>query len=275
MSYSCVLSYFLFVLVTTLSILTSTFGYYCTLAKGHSRLQNTLTSPFYMRSNDNMGEKAKENLVKGVKTAKDAIDNDDTDELKGSAVGAIVGGTVLGPLGAVMGAAVGRDIAYNNKQSNKINGASSDNSLQQICGYLEEEIQKAQDVLLDMNELRDNDKKRAVALNREAAGLYELAKEVVANGDDIAGKNFLTKRQDVMEKCEGIVMSISRLESEISKQEMNINKLKEKLTETISIYEREVEAKRSLDQQEQPLGQDVNVPILDPIERKFRDLERK
>ena len=105
--------------------------------------------------------------------------------------------------------------------------------------------------------------------------MYELAKEVVANGDDIAGKNFLTKRQDVMEKCEGIVMSISRLESEISKQEMNINKLKEKLTETISIYEREVEAKRSLDQQEQPLGQDVDVPILDPIERKFRDLERK
>ena len=218
-----------------------------------------------------MGEKAKENLVKGIQKAKDAVDNDDTGELKGSAVGAIVGGTVLGPFGAIMGAAVGRDIAFNN-QLGKTKRGNDENSLLQMCTYMEEEVQRAQNTLLDITELRDNEKKRAVALNKESAGLYELAKEVVANGDDVAGKKFLTKRQEVMEKCKDVVRNVSNIEAEIKKQEMNVNKLKDKLVEVASVYERELEAKESLQQQEQ-LGQDD--ALIDPLEKKFRDLEQK
>ena len=94
----------LFLVFAMVMTIQRSFSYQCTL-RGLYRLQNTqIFSPssFYMSSNNNMGEKAKENLVKGIQKAKDAVDNDDTGELKGSAVGAIVGGTVLGPFGAIM-----------------------------------------------------------------------------------------------------------------------------------------------------------------------------
>ena len=168
------------------------------------------------------------------------------------------------------GAAVGRDIAYNNqvRKDKGLGNNDDENNLRRICARLEEDTKSAQEVLLDITSLRDEEKKRAVGLSKEASGLYELAKEVVANGDDEAGKKFLTKRQGVLEKCKIVMKNVSNLENEVAKQEENVNKLKEKLIEAISVYQREVDAKGALEQQA------LQAP-LDPLEMKFRELENR
>ena len=218
-------------------------------------------------------EKAKESIATGLEKTKQMIDDDEDNSLKGSAVGAVVGGAVLGPLGAVLGASVGGDIARSGRSSGDRSRSRGD-SLQQICTYLQEECKQAKDTLAYITAQRDDEKKRAVKLHKEAIGLYDLAREVVTNQeDDEAGKKFLKQRNEVQEKCKNAMKNVSELELKMKSQEANILKLEGKLSEALDVLGRETQAQQSLTNTE--LDESSTSPLMiDSVERRFRELEK-
>lgn len=197
---------------------------------------------------------------------------------KGVMVGALVGAVVAGPIGSLVGASLGRDVArdvsYNRKNGDQPN-------LYSILADIERELNFARETLDFVTSRRDDEKKRAVGLNNEASGLYDLAKEIMTSGaDEDDARKFLLRRQDVMKSMSESVNIVEKLSHEIKVTLSNIQKLEIKLLEARDIISREIsarEATQTLTILPAQMGRELPMPPIDPdpLELKFRDLEGK
>ena len=179
----------------------------------------------------------------------------------------------------LQGRDIGRDISYNKNRSG--NAKDLTGTLSSILTELEGDLAYARETLAIVTSSRDDEKKRALSLSKEATGLYDLAKEIISSGgSEENARKFLLKRQEILKLLTEAVNIEAKLSSEILSIESSIEKLAMKLVEVEEIALRDA----SLLANDTSVGMlpgrsthELEIPSIsssvDPLEERFRKLE--
>lgn len=177
----------------------------------------------------------------------------------------------------LQGRDISRDVSYNKNRS-----GNAKDTLSSILVELESDLSYARETLAIMTSSRDDEKKRALSLSKEATGLYDLAKEIISSGGSEGdARKFLLKRQEILNSLEKTVNIEDKLSSEMLSIQSSIETLAMKLVEVKGVMLREasmvasdtsVVVLPSRSTHELKMPSEPSPPI-DSLEERFRKLE--
>jgi len=197
-----------------------------------------------------------------------AMGNEDA---KGAVGGAVLGGLLAGPFGALWGAQIGSAMGANSRSKREDTDALA------ALGISDEVMRLAQSTAADLGEAeealamveRAEGSQRSVlsTIERSLAEEYAAAEEALRNGDEGEARRRLENRQALKLKQATAEADLRAAMERVASMQASVAALAGRANEIEQAISRSVVATRTgVDQPPERLE--------DPLERRFRDLER-
>ena len=198
------------------------------------------------------------------------------EEGKGAIGGAVLGGLLAGPFGALWGAQIGGAVGANNRanreQTEQLGRMGLSKDIMQLAQQTAEELKQAEESLAIVSGAERSQRNLIASLEESMASAYASAESALRSGDEAAARTFLESRQQAKAKKTLAEEELASAMQRVASMRASVDALAERANGIEQQVSRIVSASRSA-----PRGDDgapVIRPPEDPLEKRFRDLEK-
>jgi len=206
------------------------------------------------------------------------MQKDGNDETKGAVSGALLGGLMAGPFGALWGAQIGGVMGANNRakrvQADELAAMGLSEDTMRLARQTAAEIEAAESSLAIVKRADNSQRDLIARLDGEMEQSYVAAEAALRGGDELKARGHLEARQEAKVRLAAAQADLPAAVERVRSMEASLAALAERARRVEEQISRSVVANRAL-RDDAILGSAELPPPEDPLEKRFRDLDKK